>query len=105
MDTETKEMFHLILSELKEMKGDMHQLKLDVSELKEDVTVLKQDVSELKQDVAILKSNQTVLLEAINTLQQNEQEHFTTRSNKDAELETVVRQNCYDIALLRSRIS
>lgn len=91
MDLETKEMFHLILSELKEMKGDMHQLK--------------QDVSELKQDVAILKSNQTVLLEAINTLQQNEQEHFTTRSNKDAELETVVRQNCYDIALLRSRIS
>lgn len=91
MDLETKEMFHLILSELKEMKGDMHQLKLDVSEL--------------KQDVAILKSNQTVLLEAINTLQQNEQEHFTTRSNKDAELETVVRQNCYDIALLRSRIS
>lgn len=91
MDLETKEMFHLILSELKEMKGDMHQLKLDVSELKEDVTVLK--------------SNQTVLLEAINTLQQNEQEHFTTRSNKDAELETVVRQNCYDIALLRSRIS
>lgn len=91
MDLETKEMFHLILSELKEMKGDMHQLKLDVSEL--------------KQDAAILKSNQTVLLEAINTLQQNEQEHFTTRSNKDAELETVVRQNCYDIALLRSRIS
>lgn len=91
MDLETKEMFHLILSELKEMKGDMHQLKLDVSEL--------------KQDVAILKSNQTVLLEAINTLQQNEQEHFTTLSNKDAELETVVRQNCYDIALLRSRIS
>ncbi|MFR6289826.1 MAG: hypothetical protein ACLUKQ_00040 [Peptococcaceae bacterium] len=91
MDLETKEMFHLILSELKEMKGDMHQLKLDVSELKEDVTVLK--------------SNQTVLLEAINTLQQNEQEHFTTLSNKDAELETVVRQNCYDIALLRSRIS
>ena len=91
MDLETKEMFHLILSELKEMKGDMHQLKLDVFEL--------------KQDVAILKSNQTVLLEAINTLQQNEQEHFTTRSNKDAELETVVRQNCYDIALLRSRIS
>lgn len=91
MDMETKEMFHLILSELKEMKGDMHQLKLDVSELKEDV--------------AVLKSNQTVLLEAINTLQQNEQEHFTTRSNKDAELETVVRQNCYDIALLRSRIS
>lgn len=85
MDMETKEMFHLILSELKEMKGDMHQLKLDVSELKEDV--------------AVLKSNQTVLLEAINTLQQNEQEHFTTRSNKDAELETVVRQNCYDIAL------
>ena len=91
MDLETKEMFHLILSELKEMKGDMHKLKLDVSELKEDVTVLK--------------SNQTVLLEAINTLQQNEQEHFTTLSNKDAELETVVRQNCYDIALLRSRIS
>lgn len=91
MDMETKEMFHLVLSELKEMKGDMHQLK--------------QDVSELKQDAAILKSNQTVLLEAINTLQQNEQEHFTTRSNKDAELETVVRQNCYDIALLRSRIS
>ncbi len=91
MDMETKEMFHLILSELKEMKGDMHQLKLDVSELKEDV--------------AVLKSNQTVLLEAINTLQQNEQEHFTTRSNKDAELETVVRQNCYDIALLRSRAS
>ena len=91
MDLETKEMFQLILSELKEMKGDMHQLKLDVSELKEDVTVLK--------------SNQTVLLEAINTLQQNEQEHFTTLSNKDAELETVVRQNCYDIALLRSRIS
>ena len=91
MDMETKEMFHLILSELKEMKGDMHQLKLDVSKLKEDV--------------AVLKSNQTVLLEAINTLQQNEQEHFTTRSNKDAELETVVRQNCYDIALLRSRAS
>ncbi len=91
MDLETKEMFHLVLSELKEMKGDMHQLK--------------QDVSELKEDAAILKSNQTVLLEAINTLQQNEQEHFTTRSNKDAELETVVRQNCYDIALLRSRIS
>lgn len=91
MDLETKEMFHLVLSELKEMKGDMHQLKLDMSEL--------------KQDVAILKSNQTVLLEAINTLQQNEQEHFTTLSNKDAELETVVRQNCYDIALLRSRIS
>ena len=91
MDMETKEMFHLILSELKEMKGDMHQLKLDVSELKEDV--------------AVLKSNQTVLLEAINTLQQNQQEHFTTRSNKDAELETVVRQNCYDIALLRSRAS
>lgn len=91
MDLETKEMFHLILSELKEMKGDMHQLK--------------QDVSELKQDAAILKSNQTVLLEAINTLQQNEQEHFTTLSNKDAELETVVRQNSYDIALLRSRIS
>ncbi len=91
MDLETKEMFHLVLSELKEMKGDMHQLK--------------QDVSELKEDVAILKSNQTVLLEAINTLQQNEQEHFTTRSNKDAELETVVRQNCYDIALLRSRAS
>lgn len=91
MDLETKEMFHLVLSELKEMKGDMHQLKLDVSELKEDV--------------AVLKSNQTVLLEAINTLQQNQQEHFTTRSNKDAELETVVRQNCYDIALLRSRIS
>lgn len=91
MDLETKEMFHLVLSELKEMKGDMHQLKLDVSELKEDV--------------AVLKSNQTVLLEAINTLQQNEQEHFTTRSNKDAELETVVRQNSYDIALLRSRAS
>lgn len=91
MDMETKEMFHLILSELKEMKGDMHQLKLDVSELKEDV--------------AVLKSNQTVLLEAINTLQQNEQEHFTTLSNKDAELETVVRQNSYDIALLRSRAS
>lgn len=91
MDMETKEMFHLVLSELKEMKGDMHQLKLDVSEL--------------KQDVAILKSNQTVLLEAINTLQQNEQEHFTTLSNKDAELETVVRQNSYDIALLRSRAS
>ena len=91
MDMETKEMFHLILSQLKEMKGDMHQLKLDVSELKEDV--------------AVLKSNQTVLLEAINTLQQNQQEHFTTRSNKDAELETVVRQNCYDIALLRSRAS
>ena len=91
MDLETKEMFHLVLSELKEMKGDMHQLK--------------QDVSELKEDVAVLKSNQTVLLEAINTLQQNEQEHFTTLSNKDAELETVVRQNSYDIALLRSRAS
>lgn len=47
----------LILSEMRDMKGDIHCIRDDVGEVREDVSNLKSDMSEVKQDVANLKED------------------------------------------------
>lgn len=120
---DTNDTLMLILSELRDIKSDisgLHQnvkkleqgqneLQLDVKGLQQDVKGLQQDVKELQQGQEILKRGQNELkqnlatvLEAINFVQHNEQEHFEVLSNKVLELETVIKQNSYDITKLRA---
>lgn len=72
-------------------------LMLILSELKD----LKQGQKRLEQGQNEMKQNLATVMEAINIVQHNEQEHFKILNNKDSELENVAKQNSYDIAELR----
>ena len=85
---DTNDTLMLILSELRDIKSD-------ISGLHQNVKKLEQGQNELKQNLA-------TVLEAINFVQHNEQEHFEVLSNKVLELETVIKQNSYDITKLRA---
>lgn len=63
----------LLLSEMQEVKGDVHTLKEDVHLLKEDTQTLKQDVHLLKEDVHLLKENVNTLNEDVRTLKEDVQ--------------------------------
>ena len=80
------------------MKG----LQQDVKGLQQDVKGLQQGQERLEQGQNELKQNLATVLEAINFVQHNEQEHFEVLSNKVLELETVIKQNSYDITKLRA---
>lgn len=120
---DTNDTLMLILSELKDIKSDISGLHQNVkkleqgqNELQQDVKGLQQDVKGLQQDVKglqqgqerleqgqnELKQNLATVLEAVNIMQHNEQEHFDMLGNKVLELETVIKQNSYDITKLRA---
>ena len=113
---DTNDTLMLILSELRDIKSDisgLHQnvkkleqgqneLQLDVKGLQQDVKGLQQGQERLEQGQNELKQNLATVLEAINFVQHNEQEHFEVLSNKVLELETVIKQNSYDITKLRA---
>lgn len=61
----------LLLSEMQEVKGDVHTLKEDVHLLKEDTQTLKEDVHLLKEDVCTLKENVSTLNEDVCTLKED----------------------------------
>ena len=63
----------LLLSEMQEMKRDIHLLKEDTRELKEDVKTLKEDVRILKDDVQILKDDVQVLKDDVQVLKDDVQ--------------------------------
>ena len=50
-----------ILTEIKDMRGDMAEMKTDISAMKTDILELKTDVAELKTDVAALQVGQAKL--------------------------------------------
>lgn len=113
---DTNDTLMLILSELRDIKSDISGLHQNVKKLEQgqnelqlDVKGLQQDVKELQQGQEILKRGQNELkqnlatvLEAVNIMQHNEQEHFDMLGNKVLELETVIKQNSYDITKLRA---
>lgn len=71
-----EQVLNTILSELKEMRSDIHDLKQgqqsfheDLKVLKVDVSTLKNDNSTLKDDVAILKDDVTTIKDDVKVLQ------------------------------------
>ncbi len=61
----------LLLSEMQELKGDVHTLKEDTQTLKEDVHLLKEDTRTLKEDVHLLKEDTQTLKEDVCTLKED----------------------------------
>ena len=105
----TNDTLMLILSELRDIKSDISGLHQNVKKLEQgqnelqlDVKGLQQGQERLEQGQNELKQNLATVLEAINFVQHNEQEHFEVLSNKVLELETVIKQNSYDITKLRA---
>jgi len=117
-----------LLQILERVESAVILLVKDVTELKSDVTELKSDVAELKSDVAELKLGQAKLMAEVGELQAGqlklraEQEklragqdklvsdlsELKTFVQKDViaqlkEVQDVVKQNAYDIQLLRKR--
>ena len=106
---DTTDTLMLILSELRDIKSDISGLHQNVKKLEQgqnelqlDVKGLQQGQERLEQGQNELKQNLATVLEAINFVQHNEQEHFEVLSNKVLELETVIKQNSYDITKLRA---
>ena len=71
---------------VKKLEQGQNELQLDVKGLQQGQERLEQGQNELKQNLA-------TVLEAINFVQHNEQEHFEVLSNKVLELETVISPN------------
>ena len=99
---DTNDTLMLILSELRDIKSDISGLHQNVKKLEQGQNELQLDVKGLQQGQERLEQNLATVLEAINFVQHNEQEHFEVLSNKVLELETVIKQNSYDITKLRA---
>ncbi len=65
------EKLDLLLSEMQEMKGDIHLLKEDTQELKEDTQKLKEDTQKLKEDTQKLKEDTQRLKEDTQELKED----------------------------------
>lgn len=58
----------LLLSEVREVKGDIHVLKEDVQTLKGDIHLLKEDVQTLKENFKVLNGDVQTLKEEVKNL-------------------------------------
>lgn len=90
MDAEVREMFELVLTEIRgtkeevgglkqefaDLKQEVCVLKEDVHLLKQDVSDLKQDVSDLKEDVRDIKADLYDLNKRVSILEEKEELHF-----------------------------
>lgn len=81
MDFDTQQAFALIMAELKE---------------------IKQDISEIKNTMAT-KDQLAMVMEAVNTTNNDLSKKIEHLSAKDKELENVASRNAYNIALLQSK--
>ena len=80
MDSETKQAFDMVLSELKEIRTEITGMKSDIAEIKSTMATKDQVASVM---MALNSSNLDL-------------------TAKDEELERAIRQNSYDIVKLRA---
>ena len=101
MDSETKQAFDMVLSELKEIRTEITGINAEISGMKTEITGIKTEITGMKTDIAEIKATMATKDQVASVMMALNSSNLDLTA-KDEELERAIRQNSYDIVKLRA---